>query len=79
MKGREALQIQWSHGPWSDEDSAGFDRQCSALLAGTGQVVRANGDFAAARARAAKVVEATYQVPYVSHAPMEPQNAFVHV
>lgn len=79
MKGREALRIVWSRGPWAGESTAAFDAQCTELLSGTGQVVRANGDFAAARAKAAKVVEATYKVPYVSHAPMEPQNAFVHV
>ncbi len=79
MKGREALRITWDRGPWAGEDTAGFDRQCAALLRGSGQVVRAEGDFAAARARASKLVEATYEVPYVAHASLEPQNAFAHV
>ena len=79
IKGREALKIEWQRGPWASEDTAGFDAQCEKLLAGAGQIVRSEGDFAAARAKAAKVVEATYAVPYVSHAPLEPQNAFVHV
>ncbi len=79
MKGREALKIAWTRGPWAAEDSAGFDTQCAELLKGSGQVVRSAGDFSAAKAAAAKVIEALYQVPYVSHAPLEPQNAFVHI
>jgi isoquinoline 1-oxidoreductase beta subunit len=79
MRGRDALDIVWTRGPWKDESTAGFDAQCAQLLKGKGQVVRSTGDFAAARAAAAKVLEATYQVPYVCHAPLEPQNAFAFV
>jgi isoquinoline 1-oxidoreductase beta subunit len=79
MKGREALRIEWKRGPWADEDTAGFDAQCTDLLKRTGQLVRSDGDFAATRAAAARVIEATYQVPYVSHAPLEPQNAFAFI
>ena len=46
---------------------------------GTAQVVKKDGDVAAAFARAAKRITATYHVPYISHAPMEPPCAFVHV
>lgn len=35
------------------------------------------GDTAAALADAAQVIEATYQFPYLSHAPMEPQNCTI--
>ena len=42
-------------------------------------MVRQDGDVAAAFARAAKRVTATYHVPYISHAPMEPPCAFAHV
>lgn len=79
LKGRDALAIRWSSGPFADEDTPGLDRQCAALLDGSGQVVRNDGDFAAARAAAARVVEANYQVPYLCHAPLEPQNAFVRL
>ena len=79
MKGRDALKITWSRGPWASEDTAGFDAQCAELLKGRGQVVRSEGDFGAAKAAAKRVMEATYQVPYVCHAPLEPQNAFAHV
>ena len=79
LKGREALQVEWTRGPFADESSAALDRQCGELLARTGQIVRDDGDFAAARAAAARVVSARYRVPFVSHSPLEPENCFVHV
>ncbi len=79
MKGRRALKIDWDHGPFADESSAKFRQHCADLLAGSGQIVRNDGDFDAAFAGAAATYEATYWEPYVSHAPLEPQNALVDV
>jgi isoquinoline 1-oxidoreductase beta subunit len=79
IKGREALQVTWRQGPHAAESSASLDAQCAQLLAGQGRVVRDDGDFHAARAAARLVIEARYRVPFVSHCPLEPQNAFVHV
>ena len=42
-------------------------------------VQRKDGDFAAALVRSAKVVEATYECPFISHSPMEPMNFFADV
>ena len=42
--------------------------------------MRNDGDFdAAAAAAGTRLVEADYDVPFVSHAPLEPQNACAHV
>jgi isoquinoline 1-oxidoreductase beta subunit len=79
LRGREALKVTWTRGPFADESSASLDRQCERLLATTGQVVRNDGDFDGARVSASRVFERHYRVPFVSHAPLEPQNAFVHV
>jgi len=81
LKGREALEIVWKQGPHAAESSADLDGQCERLLAGTQVTKRArdDGDLDAALKSAAKVVTATYRVPFVSHAPMEPQNCFADV
>ena len=79
MKGREALAIEWERGPFADESSAGFRQHCADLLDGRGQIVRNDGNFDAAAAAADEVHDATYWQPYVSHAPLEPQNCIADV
>ncbi len=79
MKGREALNIDWNHGPYADETSAGFQAHCEELLSGQGQVVRDDGDIDAAFAAAASTHQGYYWQPYVSHAPLEPQNCIADV
>jgi isoquinoline 1-oxidoreductase subunit beta len=79
LQGQRALKIEWTPGPFATESSAALDAQCTELLKGTGTRVRNDGDFDAARAAAAQVIEATYRIPFVSHAPLEPQNACVDV
>jgi len=82
IKGREALKVVWRPGPHATESSAGLAEMATRLLSrplGAGQVVRKDGDAGSALAKAARRVTATYSVPYVSHAPMEPQNCFVHI
>jgi isoquinoline 1-oxidoreductase beta subunit len=79
LKGRNALKVEWTRGPFAGESSAALDAQCQALLAKPGQVVRNDGDFEGARKAAARVVSARYRQPFVSHAPLEAPCAFVHV
>jgi len=79
MKGREALAIEWDRGPFADESSAAFKQHCAVLLQGKGQIVRNDGNFDAAAAAAEDLHDATYWQPYVSHAPLEPQNCIADV
>ncbi len=79
LQGREALEVTWNHGPDPDENSADFWRQNREMLEGKGQVVRDDGDFDAALASAHTTLTRQYEVPFVSHAPMEPQNCYAHV
>ncbi len=79
LRGREALRVEWTPGPFAGESSKSLDEQCARLLKGEGQRVRNDGDFDASRSKAARVVEAVYRVPFVSHCPMEPQNACADV
>lgn len=79
LKGRQALKVEWTRGPFATESSAALDRQCAELLGKQGTIVHDAGDFEMARRSAVRVVSARYRIPFVSHAPLEPQNAFVHV
>jgi isoquinoline 1-oxidoreductase beta subunit len=72
---REKLEVEWDNGPYADHSSARYQAQADALAPKPGEkVVRKDGDADAALARAAKVVEAAYSYPFLSHAPLEPQN-----
>ncbi len=79
MQGRRALKIEWIAAGHARESSASLDAQCDSLLAKRGQVVRNDGNVDNALRNAAKVVEATYRVPFVAHATLEPPGAFVEI
>ena len=79
MQGRKKLKVNWDQGPHTGESTESFWAQTKELLAGKGQVVRDDGDFDAALAQSAKVLTARYEIPFVNHAPMEPQNCYADV
>jgi isoquinoline 1-oxidoreductase beta subunit len=74
-----ALPIEWEVGPAGTTDSAQFRREYLEALDQKGAEARHDGNVDAAMATAAKVIEATYEVPIIAHAPMEPLNATAHV
>jgi len=79
MKGRDALQIAWNESPSAKDSSKSFWAENRELLKGEGQIVLDDGDFSTAMAAAKTVIVRQYEVPFVSHAPLEPQNCFVYV
>jgi isoquinoline 1-oxidoreductase beta subunit len=79
MQGRKKLEVHWNQGPHTGESTESFWAQTKELLAGKGQVVRDDGDFDAALQQSAKVLTARYEIPFVNHAPMEPQNCYADV
>jgi len=79
MQGREALKVRWNESPSRHDSSEKFWRENREMLTGQGQVVHDQGNFPAALASASKVVKHTYEVPFVSHAPLEPQNCYAWV
>ncbi len=79
-KARDALKITWNKGPYADESTESFDAHCDALLGGTGQVVRDDGNVDTAKAtEGVRVFTRRYRQPFVSHAQLEVQNAIAHV
>lgn len=75
--GRDALKIDWDLGPHAALDSAALRGDFDKLAGTDGAVAAQAGDAAAAMAKAAKTVDASYAVPYLAHAPMEPLNCTV--
>jgi isoquinoline 1-oxidoreductase beta subunit len=79
IKGRAALKVEWDAGPNANDNSETFWQQNREMLKTTGQIVVDDGDFEDAMAEADTVITHQYQVPFVSHAPLEPQNCYAHV
>jgi len=74
LKGRKALKVSWGQTGFEDESSDSLRRQCEELAARPGKRIVDQGDVDAALAGAAQVVEATYEVPFLAHAALEPIN-----
>jgi isoquinoline 1-oxidoreductase beta subunit len=76
----DALSIVWDSGDAAKIDSEQLDKAYRDALDGPLVTARNDGDTKAALAApGAKVIEALYEAPYLSHAPMEPLNATVHL
>lgn len=78
-KGLEALVIEWDDGPHAGVTTDAIAAELERATLKPGAVAQAVGDVAAALSGAATKVEATYQVPFLAHATMEPMNCTVHV
>ncbi|HEY4362432.1 MAG TPA: xanthine dehydrogenase family protein molybdopterin-binding subunit [Bryobacteraceae bacterium] len=74
MEGRKALTIKWDEGPRANTSSASLRQMFMDLTAKPGAVARKVGDAGQGMAGAAKKIDAVYEAPYLSHAPMEPLN-----
>ncbi len=72
---RNKLQVKWDFGPNESQSSADQALKAAEMLKAAPQWnIRNDGDADAALKSAAKVVEATYSYPHISHATLEPQN-----
>jgi len=71
----EALPIEWEAGAGSGFSTTTFQSELEdGLTADEAFVGNMIGDAGAALSSADKVIEATYNMPFQSHAPMEPMN-----
>jgi isoquinoline 1-oxidoreductase beta subunit len=78
-QGRAALTVEWNAGAGASLDTDALAREYRALAKTPGVRTKAAGDAAAALPKAAKVVEAEYDFPFLAHAPMEPLNCTVKI
>jgi isoquinoline 1-oxidoreductase beta subunit len=77
--GRDALQVDWDLGPNAKLDSAAQLEEYRRMAGTKGTTALQAGNAAAQLPKASKTVEAEYTVPYLAHAPMEPENATVRI
>jgi isoquinoline 1-oxidoreductase beta subunit len=73
------LQPEWDVGEAGAVDSDMLSKTFRAALSEPMLTARNDGDFDQGIAGAAKTFEAVYETPYLSHSPMEPMNATVHL
>jgi isoquinoline 1-oxidoreductase beta subunit len=71
---RQKLKVTWNEGPTAEQSSTGFAAKAAELSKQPPQrTIRKDGDVDGALA-GAKVIRAEYFYPFISHAPLEPQN-----
>ncbi|MBI5917676.1 MAG: xanthine dehydrogenase family protein molybdopterin-binding subunit [Bacteroidetes bacterium] len=78
LKGKKALQIEWEvpAEPMSTEKIYNNFRE---LAKGDGAKDKSKGNFAKTFAAATVKTEAEYELPFLAHSPLEPQNCLAHV
>lgn len=83
MEGRKALKIEWDNGPAGDNASyttEAYRKSLEKAAQSPGKVIRENGgDVEAALTAADQRVSATYYMPHMAQAPMEPPVATVRI
>jgi isoquinoline 1-oxidoreductase beta subunit len=79
FEGRRALRVSWE--PEHDDalDTQAIRSRLLRALRRKGSLARSDGDAQSVIERAAQVVEALYETPYLAHATLEPMNCTAHV
>jgi len=79
FKGRDALEIEWDFGDNQDYDSEKYMKEITKNVHKQGKVSKDVGNVNKAFKNADKIVEGTYQLPHLAHAPMEVPNTVAWV
>jgi isoquinoline 1-oxidoreductase subunit beta len=78
MQGLHALAIEWAPGANANLDQSALWKDIEKASEGAGVVAKKAGDATSAL-KSGTLFEATYELPFLSHAPMEMTNCTVHV
>ncbi len=79
-RARQQLDITWDEGEVAGQSSRDFAATATRMAQGQPEsILRRDGDVAAAFGKAARVVEAAYSYPFLSHTSLEPQNCTARV
>ena len=79
LEGRRALEIEWDAANTDTLSSKVVTDRLQERIKGKGVVARAKNDVDAALNAAVRKVDASYAMPYLAHATMEPMNATADV
>ncbi len=80
MRAREAVSVTWDETAAEKRSSDALMASYRAIAGQAGKAVAANlGNLDRALSGAAKVLEATYEFPYLAHAALEPLNAVARI
>jgi isoquinoline 1-oxidoreductase beta subunit len=76
-RGRDALKVEWDESHAEKRSSSEIMAEYRQLAEKPGLNARKDGDAAQALGNAAHKISASYEFPYLAHAPMEPLDAVV--
>ena len=78
-QGLAACVVKWNDGVNATLTTDDIFKELATASAQAGVAGLKDGDVAAGFAKAARKIEAVYELPYLAHATMEPMNCTVHV
>lgn len=79
QKALSLLALRWDDGPHANLSTADIVADMARAAQAGSARVRSDGKPEQAFANAKRVIEATYELPFLAHAAMEPMNCTVHV
>ncbi len=79
IRGLSEAAARWDDGPHGHVNTHDIVAALAEASNNAGFIAKTHGDAQGAIAGAARRLDAVYQLPFLSHAPMEPINATIHI